>query len=152
MGLGMAHRCAIIPEASMNRSYYCPHCKKLLNPGTKVIFLVENGHDHDLVLLSPKLGDYSVVHSRSMELVEGAVYTFKCPICRADLTSSIDAKLVDLESRLGDEDPVRVSFSRVHGERATFLMSGDAIQGFGEHASRYEGLNFFGAAQDRFGD
>jgi hypothetical protein len=136
----------------MNRSYYCPHCRKLLNPGTKVIFLVENGHDHDLVLLSAKLGDYSVVHSRSMKLVEGAVYTFKCPVCRADLTSGLDNKLVDLESRLGDEDPVRVSFSRVHGENATFLMSDGDVDKFGEHASRYEGLNFFGEAQDRYGN
>jgi len=136
----------------MNRSYYCPHCHKLLNPGTKVIFLVENGHACDLVLLSAKLGDYSVVHSRSMELVKGAIYTFRCPLCRADLTSSLDNKLVDLESRLEDEPPVRVSFSRVHGENATFLMADGDVDRYGEHASRYEGLNFFGEAQDRFGD
>lgn len=133
----------------MRRSYYCPHCNKLLNPWKKVIFLVENGNDCELVLLSPQLGDYSAVHSRSMELVKGAVYTFRCPLCRADLTSTLDNKLVDLVSRLGDDPPVRVSFSRVHGEQATFLMADDGVDRYGEDADRYEGLNFFGAAADK---
>ena len=133
----------------MGRSYYCPHCRKLLNPGTKVIFLVENGPEMELVLLSANLGDYSVVTSRSMSLLDGAIYTFRCPLCRADLTSSENDKLVDLLSRAGeDESPVRVSFSRIHGEHATFLMADDGIDRFGEHADRYDQLNFFGEAKD----
>lgn len=134
----------------MGRSYYCPHCRKLLNPGTKVIFLVENGHELELVLLSAKLGDYSVVTSRSMNLLDGAIYTFHCPLCRADLTSNFDNKLVELLSRASadDESPVRVSFSRIHGEHATFLMAENGIDRFGEHADRYENLNFFGEAKD----
>jgi hypothetical protein len=132
----------------MGRSYYCPHCRKLLNPGTKVIFLVENGPELELVLLSAKLGDYSVVASRSMKLLDGAIYTFRCPLCRADLTSNIDDKLVELLSRSDDDDsPVRVSFSRIHGEHATFLMADDGVDRFGEHADRYANLNFFGEAK-----
>ena len=133
----------------MSRSFYCPHCNKLLNPHRKVIFLVENGNELELVLLSAKLGDYSAVHSRSIELVEGAVYTFRCPVCRADLTSSINHRLVDLKSREGEDDPlVRVSFSRVHGEEATFVMADDGVDSFGSDASRYEGVNFFGEAKN----
>jgi hypothetical protein len=132
----------------MGRRYYCPHCRKLLNPGTKVIFLVENGPELELVLLSAKLGDYSVVASRSMKLLDGAIYTFRCPLCRADLTSNIDDKLVELLSRSDDDDsPVRVSFSRIHGEHATFLMADDGVDRFGEHADRYANLNFFGEAK-----
>ena len=132
----------------MGRSYYCPHCRKLLNPGTKVIFLVENGPELELVLLSAKLGDYSVVASRSMKLLDGAIYTFRCPLCRADLTSNIDNKLVELLSRSDDDGaPVRVSFSRIHGEHATFLMADDGVDRFGEHADRYDTLNFFGEAK-----
>ncbi len=132
----------------MSRSFYCPHCKKLLNPHRKVIFLVENGNELELVLLSAQLGDYSAVHSRSMELVDGAVYTFRCPVCRADLTSSINNRLVDLVTR-EDEDgqDMHVSFSRVHGEEATFLMADDGINRFGADADRYEGVNFFGEAK-----
>ncbi len=133
----------------MGRSYFCPHCRKLLNPGTKVIFLVDNGPGQELVLLSATLGDYSVVASRSMNLLEGAIYVFRCPLCRADLTSKVDNKLVELLSRTdADDSPVRVTFSRIHGEHATFLMADSGIDRFGEHADRYAAVNFFGAAAD----
>ena len=137
----------------MSRSFYCPHCSKLLNPHRKVIFLVEDGNDLELVLLSAQLGDYSAVHSRSIEFVEGAAYTFRCPLCRADLTSSVNNRLVDLLTR-EDEDgqQMRVSFSRVHGEEATFLMADDEVNSFGSDASNYEGVNFFGEAKDSNGD
>jgi len=132
----------------MSRSYFCPHCKKLLNPGTKVVVLVENGVEMELVLLSATLGDYSVVHSRSMDFVEGAVYTFRCPVCHADLTSTVDIKLVELQSSTDDEPMVRVNFSRVYGEQATFLMTRSGVDRFGEHADRYSAVNFFGVAAD----
>ncbi len=112
---------------AMGRSYFCPHCRRMLNPGTKVIFLVENGDDREMVLLSAKLGEYSVVHSRSMTFEEGKIYTFRCPICRADLTSSLDEKLVDILTQSDEEMMVRVSFSRVFGEQATFLRAPDGI-------------------------
>jgi hypothetical protein len=136
----------------MGRSYFCPHCRRMLNPGTKVIFLVENGDDRELMLLSAKLGEYSVVHSRSMTFEEGKIYTFRCPICRSDLTSSLDENLVDILTQTDEDTLVRVSFSRVFGEQATFLRSPDGVDRYGEHASRYEGLNFFGVTADPNGD
>jgi len=132
----------------MGRSYYCPHCRRMLNPGTKVIFLVENGDDRELMLLSAKLGEYSAVYSRSMKFEEGKIYTFRCPMCRSDLTSSLDEKLVDILTESDEDIMVRVSFSRVFGEQATFLRAPDGINTYGEHASRYEGVNFFGATAD----
>ena len=133
----------------MNRSYYCPHCRKLLNPGTKVIFLVDAEQDCELMLLSAKLGDYSAVYARSMVFEEGRIYTFRCPLCRADLTSSLDEKLVDILTDGDNGEVIRVSFSRVFGEQATFVMTGHGIDQFGDHALRYEGLNFFGEAPDQ---
>ena len=133
----------------MARSYFCPHCRKLLNPGTKVIFLVDAEQDCELMLLSAKLGDYSAVYARSMVFEEGRIYTFRCPLCRADLTSSLDEKLVDILTDGDNGEVVRVSFSRVFGEQATFVMAGHGIDQFGEHAPRYEGLNFFGEAPDQ---
>lgn len=133
----------------MGRSYFCPHCRRLLNPGTKVIFLVENGSHREMVLLSAKLGEYSVVHSRAMTFEEGKVYTFRCPICRADLTSSLDENLVDILTQADDEMLVRISFSRIFGEQATFLRAPDGgVDFYGQHASRYESVNFFGETAD----
>ena len=136
----------------MARSYFCPHCRKLLNPGTKVIFLVDTPQDCELMLLSAKLGDYSAVFARSMVFEEGRLYTFRCPLCRAELTSSLDEKLVEILTDDEDGALVRVSFSRVFGERATFLMTGGDLTQFGSHADRYEGVNFFGEAINSEGD
>ena len=132
----------------MGRSFFCPHCRKMLNPGTKVIFLVENGSDRELMLLSAKLGEYSVVHSRSMSFEEGKIYTFRCPMCRSDLTSSLDENLVDILTQSEDEPMFRVSFSRVFGEQATFLRASDGVNRYGEDAERYESVNFFGETAD----
>ena len=137
----------------MSRSFFCPHCRKLLNPRKKVIFLVEDGNDLELVLLSAHLGDYSAVRSRSMQLVEGAAYTFRCPLCRVDLTSSTNNRLVDLVTyEEEDSQAMRVSFSRVHGEEATFLMAEDGVSSFGSHANLYEDVNFFGEAKNNIKD
>ena len=133
---------------AMGRSYFCPHCRRMLNPGTKVIFLVENGDDRELMLLSAKLGEYSAVYSRSMKFEDGKVYTFRCPMCRSDLTSSLDENLVDILTESNDDIMVRVSFSRVFGEQATFLRAPDGVDRYGEHAARYEGVNFFGETAD----
>ena len=132
----------------MGRSFFCPHCRRMLNPGTKVIFLVENGSDRELMLLSAKLGEYSVVHSRSMSFEEGKIYTFRCPMCRSDLTSSLDENLVDILTQSEDEPMFRVSFSRVFGEQATFLRASDGVNRYGEDAERYESVNFFGETAD----
>ena len=132
----------------MARSYFCPHCRKLLNPGTKVIFLVDTGQDCELMLLSAKLGDYSAVFARSMVFEKGQIYIFRCPLCRADLTSSLDEQLVDILTDADNGGMVRVSFSRVFGEEATFVTAPDGVARFGADAARYEEVNFFGEAPD----
>jgi len=48
----------------MARSYFCPHCRKLLKTGTKVIFVVDTPRDCELMILSARLGDYSAVFAR----------------------------------------------------------------------------------------
>lgn len=133
----------------MRREYYCPHCRKLLNPGTPVVFVVEHETRRELLLLAPELGDYSIIYPPSLTFELGTLYTFRCPLCRADLTSNIDQRLVDILSLTDDGAPVRVSFSRVYGERATFVFAPNGLDQYGEHASRYENLNFFGEAADR---
>ena len=114
-----------------------------------MVFLVEHGGERELVLLSATLGDYSIVYPRSFSFELGTLYTFRCPLCRADLTSSLDQKLVDIVSRTEEEGATRVSFSRVYGERATFVFADQKVERYGEDAGLYNGLNFFGEAADR---
>jgi len=129
----------------MRREYLCPSCGGVLNPGTKVVFVIEHGASRALLLLSPRLGDYGAVVGRGLVVTPGEAYRFSCLICHADLTSPHDPHLVQVLSRLGDGAPAVVAFSRIAGEHATFLQDARGLHRFGEHAARYQELNFFGA-------
>jgi hypothetical protein len=129
----------------MGRNYHCPHCSKLLNPGTKVVLLIDHAADRELILLSPELGDYTMVYPLSFEPEKGKAYTFRCPVCQTDLTSSANENLVELEAETDDGRIERVGFSRIYGERATFVGTGpDHVTLYGDHATRYDTPNFFG--------
>jgi hypothetical protein len=41
-----------------------------------------------------------------------------------------------------------VAFSRVAGEHATFVRGPDGVRSFGEHADRYDAVNFFGEGKN----
>lgn len=128
----------------MKRAYFCPHCRGLLNPGAKVIFVIEHGRDRGLLLLSPELGDYAAVLAKSHPIEPGALNEFFCPICHHELRSPASDNLVEILCRQADGSEARVDFSRVAGEHATFVCGPRGIASFGEHAPRYEDVNFFG--------
>jgi hypothetical protein len=132
----------------MRPSYFCPSCSGLLNPGTKVISVIENGENRGLILLSPELGDYAVVLAESFPIRPGSLNRFSCPICHEDLRSPVDENFVEIHREEGDGTKARVLFSRVAGEHATFVCGPQGVDSFGEHAPRYESINFFGAGDD----
>ena len=96
----------------------------------------------------PELGDYAVVLAESFPIEAGTTNTFQCPICHSDLTSPVDDHLVHIIRHEPDGTQSRVDFSRVAGEHATFVRGPRGLDSFGEHAQRYENLNFFGAGDD----
>ena len=134
----------------MGRSYHCPYCTRILNPGTKVILLIDHNGERELILLSPVLGDYTVVYPLSFEPERGRQYTFRCPVCQTDLTSTVNDDLVELDAETDDGRSERVGFSRVYGERATFVGSGpDHVTLYGDHAICFDDApNFFGKVRD----
>lgn len=132
----------------MARRFTCPRCGGLLNPGTKVIFVIQQGSDCSLVLLSPDFGDYAVVLGRSLPLEKGQAYGFLCPVCHARLDSAANSDLVEIFATEDDGTQERVHFSRIAGEHATFVCGPRGVQRFGEHATKYDTGNFFGAGRD----
>jgi hypothetical protein len=133
----------------MSRYYHCPHCSRILNPGTKVVLLIDQNGDRELILLSPELGDYTVVYPLSFEPQLGTKYTFCCPVCQHNLTSTANDNLVELRAETDDGRSEKVGFSRTYGERATFVGSGpDHVTLYGDHAIRYDAPNFFGAMRE----
>ncbi len=131
----------------MGRQYLCPECRAVLNPQGKVVFVIEQQSCRGLALLSPKLGDYAVTVGDGVPVVAGSAYRFRCPVCHADLTSPLDPNLARVLSRTPSGTVAEVAFSRIAGEHATFLRGVRGVRRFGEHARRYEHLNFFGAGQ-----
>jgi hypothetical protein len=132
----------------MARTFTCPRCGGLLNPGTKVIFVIERGAERSLILLSPEFGDYATVLGHSLPLEKGQAYTFICPICRADLSSPANSGFVEILAREDDGSQERVDFSRVAGEHATFVRGPGGVQRYGEEATKYDGANFFGVGRN----
>jgi hypothetical protein len=135
----------------VKRSFRCPRCNAALNPGTKVVFVAEHGEARGLVLLSPELGNYRVVCDESFPLAPGAKYLFRCPSCRAELTSPQNHNLVEILLRDERGTTARITFSRICGEHATFMHTTQGVRRFGEHAERYVPVNFFGAGESESG-
>ncbi|MCU0723373.1 MAG: hypothetical protein MUC63_07140 [Planctomycetes bacterium] len=133
----------------MPARYRCPHCKAILNPGTKIVLRLTLGTKAGLVLLSPKVGDYTVILPEDLPMKEGDTATFQCPVCGTGLTSEVDDRFGEVLRERPDGRDEFVHFHRKFGEHATFVVSEKGVQAFGDDASRYDQVNFFGAGRDQ---
>jgi hypothetical protein len=131
----------------MKRSYHCPHCEGLLNPGTKIILRAVKDLTAGLFLFSPQVGNYNLVMPDDFRLKIGDRVTFYCPICGADLTSEADPGLAVIDSSVSGRSRFEVHFSRIFGKHATFVVRDGRVQSFGEHAAHYQNVNFFGEGE-----
>jgi len=131
----------------MKRSYFCPHCEGLLNPGTKIVLRAVKGLHSGLFLFSPQVGNYNLILPDNFRLSIGDRVTFYCPICGADLSSNANSELAVLECSATGKSRFEVHFSRIFGKHATFVVRDGQVQSFGEHAGYYSGVNFFGEGE-----
>jgi hypothetical protein len=129
--------------------YFCPSCHTGLSPQSHVVLGARKGKRRGLVILNPEPGNYEVFASDSLELVYGDIIDFFCPVCQAELRSNADDRLVRVRFRGDDGQTGAVSFSRIFGEHATYLVTEDRIRTFGESAGTYGACNFFGEGADR---
>jgi predicted RNA-binding Zn-ribbon protein involved in translation (DUF1610 family) len=129
----------------MKWKYACPHCKAVLNPNIKIILRLRRGKRQGLILISPRPGNYKIIcdDSFGQHLKDGELSEFSCPVCNAVLTSRASRNLAEL-LLLQPNGPRRIQFSRVFGEHATFILNGEKVIPYGEHAAVYDEINFFG--------
>jgi len=129
----------------MKNDYICPFCRGHLKVKNSVIFSAKkpNG-ETGLLLLSPEIGDYSVKHHRSFNLLEGEKTDLYCPICHADLMAknynSNLARIIRI-NEFGEENPILIS--EIVGERCTYVIHGKKVDRFGDDA-----MNYFGAGTE----
>ncbi len=131
----------------MKNTFVCPHCQGVLNPNVKILLIADTGEAKGLVLLSPQPGNYKYLCDGSLEkhLHPGETITFSCPICHADLTSETDAQFAAMELHVESHPVRRAEFSRIFGTRATFIISEEDVDVYGEDAEGYDARNFFGS-------
>ncbi len=132
----------------MKRHYFCPHCRANLNPNVKIILMARVGDLQGLILLSPQPGNYEVILADEIVLEEDDLVDFHCPVCSESLTTRRDENMARLSFRFSSGREGRVYFARRFGHHATYFVSDDAIESFGENASQQVNLNYFGSGQD----
>jgi hypothetical protein len=128
----------------MKRTYSCPQCQAILNPGTKIILRAALEERHGLFLFSPRPGNYDVIMPDAFGLRPGDAVTFCCPVCGGDLTSRRDPGLAEISFSSGGGAHGTVAFSRVAGQHASYFITAEHVRSYGEHASDRI-VNFWGA-------
>ena len=128
----------------MAAHYLCPHCKSHLKLAEDIIFLTKNNKGQSgLVLLSPRIGDYSVINDPTLNFEPGDHTNFICPVCYENLDApEYDKNLAKVILR-EDGKEYEILFSKIVGEKCTYKKLGSDVQSFGEDTDKY--TNFFGS-------
>jgi len=123
----------------MEWRFHCPRCNCMINPGGVVTLVASRGTVTILIAFNPEPGNYDVYLPAGFALPPGTEWSFLCPVCHADLTSADHARLCELVLFVGTERR-RLLFSRIAGERATYVLRGDSsiIESLGDHSDRYD--------------
>jgi hypothetical protein len=132
-------------EVTLKTNYSCPYCESYLRIWNNIIFTVRfaNGTKQGILLLNPHLGDYTCTMHTELDIQEGELIDFFCPVCDKSLSAhDINDKLVRVIMTDEENKQFDVYFSRVAGEESTFKISdNNIIAKYGKDDSHY--LNYF---------
>ena len=133
----------------MKNDFICPKCRGHLNIKGNVIFSVKNENgDSGLILLSPELGNYSIVKHDSLLLKKGENLKIFCPACHHDLVTKVGNKNL-AKILMIDDDRIELSilFSGIFGEQSTYQFKGEELdKTYGQNAKsllNFENLSLF---------
>jgi hypothetical protein len=129
----------------MKTRFLCPSCRSDLKIKNSVILSAQTEKGlKGLILLSPELGNYSILHVHSFTYADGEPIDLFCPICHANL--GIPEVNKDLaEVIMIDEKKVEynIIFSKITGKKCTIkLKENTIVESFGEDAGEFS--NFWG--------
>jgi len=125
-----------------DNSFVCPSCKGHLNVGEKLVFATHTKRNHKgLILLSTTVGEYDYEHNDKFQLETGEKVDFRCPICQTDLTSKTNNEHAMIHM-IGVEDNslYEVYFSKIAGNKSTYIQAHGNIEAFGDDALDFEEL------------
>jgi len=132
-------------EVKLKHNYSCPKCHAFLRIWNNIIFTIRSadGEKKGILLLNPKLGNYSITSHPSLHFEEGELIDFFCPVCHASLAADkINSNLVRIIMTDEEGEQYDVYFSRIIGEESTFkIQDNNIIARFGKDDSHY--VNYF---------
>ncbi len=129
----------------MKNQYLCPHCRSELNIKDYIILSTKTERGlRGVMLISPVLGNYTIIHDDKFDYIEGEQVDFFCPVCHKDLT------IPEIHNELArvlmiDENNVEfdIVFSAIAGKKCTFKIKGKSIiESYGKDAEDY--INYWG--------
>ena len=122
----------------MSWEYCCPKCKTMLNPTKKIILCAAHGETRVMIGLHPQPGKYAVYLPPGVKAEDGQAWEFSCPMCHESLQTAPNSNFCELELIL-EGQPLRILFSRIAGEHATFVINKDkGREGLGEDQQKYD--------------
>lgn len=130
----------------MESNYICPHCKSNLKPNKHIVFSVHAEADKKgLIMLSPQIGNYEIIHDQdSTGIIAGDKLKVYCPVCFERLgVDDVDENLAMIEIIDQDGNRSKLYFSKIVGEKATYKITGDDVERFGEN---HEAYNYWGVS------
>ena len=129
----------------MKTKFYCPHCNSQLNIGNDIIFTVKKSDTHmGLLLVSPQVGDYSVIKDPLFSIETGERLEIICPVCHKKLQKNKLNKNLAMVLMKDEKDvESEIYFSEIFGEHCTYKITNKNIEIFGDDSGKYS--NFWGA-------
>jgi len=122
----------------MATDFKCPHCSNLLNVGENIVFTARNRFGKEgLIMLTPQIGDYTVIKHPNFDIHKGEKVDFYCLYCNTQLVSERNPNLAKI--LMSDEKGIEyeILFSRIVGEHATYRIVGKTVDIYGEDAAEY---------------
>jgi len=121
----------------MRWTYGCPACGAMLNPDNTIILVGVHGSKRILIGFHPEPGNYQIHVPPDTHIELGTRWDFFCPVCQHDLVTDENENLCAL-TLLDGREHRRVVFSRIAGEKATFVITDQRLERkYGEHLERY---------------
>jgi len=110
----------------------------MLNPGCAIIMAAAHDNGRCLIGMHPQPGKYEIFLPPEETCEDREKWEFFCPLCQADLRAKEDANLCELALKVEGET-LRILFSRVAGEHATFILHEDLVkERHGEDVDQYD--------------
>lgn len=118
--------------------YLCPHCHGCISLDEKIIFSVRTpDFKVGLISLQTELGKYSVHKHNGFEFDEGDELDFYCPICHAELASTVHANLAHVVMIDEKNNQFEIYFSKTAGKKSTYKVIGETMEIYGDDSAEY---------------